>query len=383
MASFGAAPGGEPATSSHRLGVVGLCGVLLGGCAEDDEPPLPDPPEGSALVLELGELQVYRAFEGELCAGTLRRIELQVRGLSELFAMEPPRARVFVHADATAVQAACNREWPVWGCAAWWGAHALPASATHELAHVFTNAAIDHVQTRPALEEGLADRLEGWRIEPPAGRLDELRTLIAVRSQRDVERLSAAVFMAWALDHSGLDAVLDALASTARAETDEEVGLALATSLGYASLTELQAEFDATRAETYPPLPDTTAVFSAEDLAEGVDFDTSCGASLTEGPTNRELTTTARLEIREAGQYEASYPPIPDDQFEPRMVPLEPADLDLDHEIALDCPFEVPVPRFVFYGPGEYEIAVVHSDEASYRTHLSVRRIRGDDCTWD
>src|SRR5687768_8761722 len=64
--------------------------VLTSACMPSDEPPLPEPPEGAQLVLELGDLEVYQAFEGELCAGTLRRIELHALGLAELFGTEPP-----------------------------------------------------------------------------------------------------------------------------------------------------------------------------------------------------------------------------------------------------------------------------------------------------
>lgn len=370
--------GARPNVSNPWLVMVGLLGALLGGCAEAG------PPEGTELVLEIGGLEVYRAFEGELCAGTLRRIELQVLGLSELFEMEPPRARVSMFADAEAVSAACDRPWPVWGCTGGWGAHALPVSATHELAHVFTRAATGRVQTRPMLEEGIADRLEGWRVEPPAGHVSDLETLLAIQSSHDLDRLSSSLFVAWAIDRIGLDAVLDAFVTTSAAESDEEVGLALATSLGFASLADLQAEFDATHADTYPPLPDTTAVFSAEDLAEGVLLDTSCGAALTEGPSNGELTTTARLEIREAGQYEVSYSPIPYEQFKPWMVPPDPVHgRDLGYELALDCSYEVPVPRFVFHGPGQYEFSVVHSVDESFQARLSVRRVPGDHCTSD
>src|SRR5690606_30766621 len=162
----------------------------------EEEPPLPEPPDGAELVLELGELEVYKAFEGELCAGTLRRIELHVEGLSELFDMDPPRARVFLHAERAAVDEVCNSPISTRGCTSWWVAHSMPAAVNHELVHVFVRNATGHAWTRPAIQEGVASRLEGsgagsnsrassslWREKVVS--LHEFEEMLAIRSQHD------------------------------------------------------------------------------------------------------------------------------------------------------------------------------------------------------
>jgi hypothetical protein len=119
--------------------------AVLAACSEPGPPALPEPPEGAELVLELGDLEFYKVFDGDLCPGTLRRMELQTLGLAEHFDMDPPRARVFLYDTAEAVGEVCR--FPA-GCAPWWGAHATPASVNHELVHVFVLAATGHARTR-------------------------------------------------------------------------------------------------------------------------------------------------------------------------------------------------------------------------------------------
>jgi hypothetical protein len=377
-------PHGASRARHRALALAGGVGWLLGACAEPDGPPLPEPPDGAELVLQMGQLEVYQAFEGVLCSGTLRRIELHVHGLVELFHIAPPRARVFIYADAEDVDAACNLSYPVWGCASWWGAHSLPAAVTHELVHVFVNESVGHVRTVRLLSEGLAHRLDGDVVVSPARPVEALEKLLTPGRSRDLDVLHSRMFVAWAVEEFGLDAVLDAYVATSSADDHAQVGAELANSLGFASLSDLQAEFDATRALWYPTLPDTTHVFSASDLAEGVAFDTSCQAPFAEGPTEQQATLTARLEILEGGQYEVFHDPIPFPELDLRLVSAEPVhDQDLARVKAQSCPYDVPVPRFVFPVAGQYEVTITRPLEDPVQVPLSVRRIPGDRCTTD
>lgn len=289
--------------------------------------------------MELGALEVYQAFEGELCAGTLRRLELHVHGLSEVFRVDPPRARLFIHRDLEAIEDLCHGSDRTRGCASWWGAHAMADAATHELVHVFVSSLTNDVDTRPALEEGVAWYLAGagpglwgdigaaWESPATMATLDDLRSLLAIRSSSELyetELRRARNFSAWAIDHVGIDAYLGAYAATAAEQTDEEVQQALAENLGFSSFSGMHAEYAATRAFGYPPVPNTFRVFSAEELARGVMLDTSCAGEYTEGPIGDELMTVVWLEIAQSGEHAAIYEPLPLGLYEPRLQLVEP-----------------------------------------------------------
>jgi hypothetical protein len=375
----------SPSITGIALTFVGMVAVA---CAEQELPELPEPPEGAELVLELGDLEVYKAFDGQLCAGTLRRIELHVDALAELFEMEPPRARVVLYAETDAIQDVCPyTSGRTRGCALWWGANALPVAVAHELVHVFVFAATNQTRTRPFIQEGLAWALEGtrpaWNNEVS---LVELEDMLAIRSSFDLPQRGERHFFAWAIDEYGLSAVLDAHIRTSKVETDEEFGLAFAQSFGFESLADLHAEYDATSALRYPHLPHTTRVFTAEELALGVDLDTSCTGAYTEGPSDSEITTIARLEIPEPGEYDISYPPIPLEDFWQLYLqytePFYAEQRDLNIEIAQQCPFITPVPRFLFLVPGQYEFTISRPvGGESFQTKLSSYYRGGDECS--
>ncbi|MFO0633359.1 MAG: hypothetical protein U0168_10950 [Nannocystaceae bacterium] len=348
----------RPERSRAASSCVALAAVLV-GCADPPERELPDPPDGAELVLEIGELEVYKAFDGELCAGTLRRIELHANGLADLFDMDPPRARVFLYDDVDAVDEVCHFNVETHGCADWWGTNALPDVVTHELVHVFVNAATG-VRTRPAIQEGVAWALQGDWLVPGRSALtyEQLEALLAVDSPFDVaEAGGGAHFFAWAIDRFGAAAVLDAHAATATANSDQEVESALAGNFGFDSLPSLYAEYVATRALEYPPIMDLAVVLTGEELAAGTTLDTSCAGAATEGPTNGEITTRVLLEVAGPGEYGIEYRPLP--PCPPRWRSTEPVFDRPDDElqVAEMCAFDQDPPHVVFHLSGHYEIS--------------------------
>jgi hypothetical protein len=376
------------------LSVVALALGLV-GCTDAPEPELPEPPDGAELVLEVGELEVYKAFDGELCAGTLRRIELHANGLAELFDMDPPRARVFIYDEIAAVDAVCSRSEPVWGCAPSWGAHALSISVTHELVHVFVNAATG-VLTRPAIQEGVAWALQGdWDVPGDSPQTyEELETMLAMRSPFGLAEVGDAHFFAWAIDRFGAQAVLDAHVATAHASSDDEVESALAQSLGFDSLADLYAEYEATRAIKYPPLMDVARVVSSEELEAGTLIDTSCAGVYTEGPTDDETVVRVLLNVPQTGEYALTFSPLFTLPFcpPPRWRPSEPVVDWPDDDVrqAEMCPFDQDPRHAVFRLAGHYEITLDDADlggcdmlRPPEQLPLSNRYLNGGDvCTY-
>jgi hypothetical protein len=362
---------------------------LATSCQSEESRSLPEPPDGMELLLTLGELEVYG--EEDICTGTLNRFARHVDRLSELFAMEPPRARIFLYSDVEAARAACNGPRP--GCAAWWGARAMPDNLRHEVVHVYLFAATGDTWTRAFIEEGIAQRLQGDAVGSAVDGLDDLQNLLSVHSSSDFSGAdydAAAGFFAWAVEEFGIGTVLDARSAVADAHTDEEFGSVLAGSFGFESLAELHAAYAATRAYAYPPLPNTIVTFTQDQLAAGVTFDSSCAGPYAEGPAPwpcgeplEQVRTVGRVEVREAGEYELApsqlhflgcerlwlapttpqyEPPAQSNQFEPRL-----------------CTADEPL-RFWFELAGEYEFHVFHPRDVSISTTLQLRRVDRDQC---
>jgi hypothetical protein len=373
-----------------RLSGLALTAVNLAtSCQSEQTRSLPDPPQGMALLLEVGELEVYG--DDDVCAGTLNRFERHVERLSELFAMDPPRGRIFVYTDVEAARAACSGQRP--GCAAWWGARAMPDNLRHEVVHVYLFAAAGDTWTRAFVEEGIAQRFQGDAIGGSVDDLDDLERLLSVHSSSDFSGAdydAAAAFFAWAVEEFGVDAVLESRSAVSGAQTDESFGLALAQGFGFGSLAELHAAYATTRAYGYPPLPDSITTLTADELAAGVAFDTSCEGPNAEGPApwpcgdpQEAIRTVGRVEIREVGEYELTPsqlhflgcerlglaptapqydPPPPLDQLEPRL-----------------CTADEPL-HFWFEIAGLYEFDVLHARDASINTTLQLRHVDPDQC---
>ncbi|MFO0633360.1 MAG: hypothetical protein U0168_10955 [Nannocystaceae bacterium] len=379
MARLGHGSIGWPRREQSRAvtSCVVVLAVVLVGCAETPEPELPDPPDGSELVLEVGDLEVYKTFGGELCAGTLRRIEQHANGLAELFDMDPPRARVFLYDDVDAVMHAC---WTgVWGCARDWGASALPPSALHEMAHVFMRAATDNANTRPFIEEGAATRLEGAWVDYGIAGDEDLVQALASKSSLDASRGLGAHVFAWALDRNGFQSIVDAHVDTAGVEDEEELQRAFAAAFGFASLDELAAEFWATRRLQYPALPDTVGVLRSDQLMAGAHVDASCGGPYTEGPQpGAALRTTFRLEITQPGLYEVEHDPIPALTFwKPLLRPTDPA---YDAMLAAYADVCVDGEHIAFPTPQQYEVGFDHALAETFDASVSATYVGGDAC---
>lgn len=379
---------------ASRTIVIG--GVLAGACADTADPELPDPPEGAELVFAAGDLEVYKAFDGELCAGTVRRIKLHVNGLAELFDVDPPRARVFIYDDVDALNETldevCHFSIETHGCTQSWGAYAMPDVVTHELVHVFVNSATG-VRTRPAIQEGVAWALQGdWDVPGVAPQTyEELETLLMMRSPFElVEAGGDANFFAWTLDRFGVQAVLDAHVATAATSSDDEVEAALAQSFGFDSLADLYAEYEATRALVYPPIMDVAKVFSASELAAGTIVDTSCAGAYTEGPTEGETSFRVLLEVPQAGEYAVEYEPLPLHSCPPLWRATEPVSAWPDDPQAEVCSAAQMPPHVAFHLPGPHEISFDASDplacdtpEQPVQVALSMRLLSGvDECTY-
>jgi hypothetical protein len=369
---------------------------LLSACAPSEEPALPDPPAGAELVIQLGDLEVYNVSGDDLCAGTLRRISLQIDGLVESFAFDPPRARVFVYADSGQVEAACDRK--ARGCTQSWGAHTMPDAVTHELVHVFVNGATDHARARPMIAEGVADYLSGnapglgsplgagWESQEQIPSLADLESMLAIRSIRssaeftnELVRRKARHFCAWAIDRFGVEAMLEAHVATAAADdTDAQIGLA--ESFGHSSLADLHAEYAATRAVGYPAAPVTVRVFTSSELSEGVVLDTSCRGDFTEGPMDTELMTVVHLEISKAGEHAFAFGELPMTMNPPRLqltTPIheQPA---FDQRRAAPCGYDwSPMPlHFDFPLAGQYEIT---ARDCEYLSSVCLGRHEADE----
>lgn len=367
---------------------------MSAACAPDAEPELPDPPEGAELLLELGDLEVYKVFDGDVCAGTWRRIELQVEGLSDLLAMDPPPGRVYLHRDSESVDDACGRS-KVAGCALGWEAHATASSVRHELVHLFVYARTDYAQPRAAIDEGIATRLDGTSHGSSLDGSSSLEDMLAVDSALDVARDDAAHFFAWAIDEFGIEPVLDGYIAASKVETDDDVGGVLADSLGFPSLADLEAEYETTAALVYPALPDTVKVYAAEELVEGVDFDSSCSAQYAEGPSawpiwvpngppDPEVMTIARLEIPEPGEYEVEAPfDIVVYPGEPSLSPTQPwfDPITLGDIHPERCTDDRPW-RFAFHLAGQYRVVVLHPIGQSVQGTLRVAPLGTDQCTY-
>lgn len=356
--------------------VVALA-VALVGCTDPPEPELPDPPDGAELVLEIGELEVYKVFDGELCAGTLRRIELHASGLAELFDIEPPRARVFLYDNEADVMQAC---WPgVWGCARSWGANALPPSVLHELSHVFMHAVTENASTRPFIDEGAATRLEGAWVDHAISGDEKLADALASTSSVDASRGLGAHFFAWALDRYDIDTIVEAHVATAGIADEEALQRAFAEVFGFTSIEQLEAEFWNTRRVEYPALPDTLGVLEPDALDAGAPLDASCSGPYTEGPLpGGAMRTTARFDIAAAGLYEVSHDPIPGLVFgQPLLRPTDPSYDSMSPVFAEIC---VDGEHFVFPAPQQYEVSFDHALNEPYQASVSVRFVDGDAC---
>lgn len=118
-------------------------------------------------------------------------------------------------------------------------------------------------------------------------------------------RADAHHFMAWVIDHHGLDAALAAYQAADRiSRTDPE---ALAAAFGYSSMAAMQLEYESTAALEYPPWLDFTVMVDEETLAAGVDLTPDCGAehttSLVGGPILGGLHTAITFTIPSPGRY--------------------------------------------------------------------------------
>jgi hypothetical protein len=269
------------------------------------------------------------------------------------------------------------------GCAPGWGANATPSAVNHELVHVFVRNATGHKPTRPFIEEGVAWRLEGdsvSRAEPMS--LDDLEKQFAIGSPLDLPNRGAAHFFAWAIDALGPETVLKAHLETPRGDDHETAALALSNALGFASLSDLHAEYARTAAFAYPALPATVKVFTAPELERGVSFEMDCDGPYTEGPspwpspyhqfgvTRGDINTFARLEILEAGMYDVSFEPIPILDFTPRLEAIEPRhdELRWQDTVADHC----WCCQICFPTPGQYQINVERPLDEPLHITLSV-----------
>ncbi|MBC8070911.1 MAG: hypothetical protein IAG13_21465 [Deltaproteobacteria bacterium] len=371
----------RPCTRLAEVLLSIICGPL-GACSSSTESELPEPPEGAELVLEIGALQVYDATEHSLCAGTIRRIELHALGLAELFDIEPPRARVFVYDDFDVINEMCNSDLYVLGCAPSWGAHASPDTVTHELVHVFVHAATDQTRTWPAIQEGVAFRLDGARSDFPII-VDVDAELLAERSPSGLFQEATRHFFAWVIDEYGITAVLDAHLATSEV-SQQEVAPVFARTLGFESVAQMQEAYVGRTKSEYPPLPDTARVFSADELVIGVDLDTSCAGALTEGPvgfgTGLGLHNVARLEIPQSGQYEVSHGTIPADDFDLRLRLDQPFDGVLYPNRPERCGNDQQVTRLFFETPGKYELNIDHALDVSFDATVRTRYLSGRPC---
>lgn len=272
--------------------------------------------------------------------------------------------------------------------------------------HVFVANATDDTSTRPAIQEGVAEALSG----KPIGRwdhvpLDDLRSMLTIRSSLSVPYEDAHHFFAWVVDRFGLARAIDAHLATASVADDEAFETALAQSLGFDSLAALHQEYEATRADFYPAVPETARVFTFEELQSSVALDTSCSGAYTEGPLAGWIWTTPIIEVVEAGQHGVDlelpmfFNIVPRIRLRPSApmcdLPMKPAELEkLD---AQSCPFDTDPPRFVFPDAGVYEIVLGlcgsqgfdgswcdgwHSPEESFQTDLSLDYVGGDECTY-
>ncbi|HET6584683.1 MAG TPA: hypothetical protein VFG69_14595 [Nannocystaceae bacterium] len=383
---------------ARRSCVVTLAITLVGGCSDTPEPELPDPPDGAELVLEVGDLEVYQVFDGELCAGTLRRIELHANGLAGLFDMDPPRARVFLYDDVEALNKTlddvCHFPVETHGCTQWWGAYATPDVVTHELVHVFVNAATG-VRTRPAIQEGVAWALQGdWDVPGDSAQTyEELETQLVMHSPFGlVDAGGDAHLFAWAIDRFGAQAVLDAHVATAHATTDDEVEAALAGSFGFDTLPDLYVEYEATRASFYPPIMDVAKVFTSEELAAGTMLDTSCAGAYTEGPTDGATVLRALLDVSQAGEYTIASGALWLGGCPPLWRPSEPVFAWPDNNLwqALSCSYDQDPPHFVFHLGGHHEVALDDADllgcdmpQPPLQVSLSMQYLNGGgECSW-
>ena len=378
----------RPSTSRAKL----LAAALVTASCAPEENDLPEPPKDAELVLALQDLEIYKVQDAELCAGTLRRIELQVAALGEVFKMDPPHALVVLYDDPAQVSDLCRASVDIEGCAPSWGALATPASVLHELVHVFVHEATGDAQTRPFIEEGVAWRLEGRSVLATSLiSLEGFQAQLAMRSPHDLPYGEASEFFAWAIDTFGIESVMDAHVAMAAAETDEGVEDALSHSLGFTSLSDLHAAYVENHAAYYPPLPDTVRVLSAAELAEGVSIDLTCGGAYTEGPADwakwdprmfpeqkydqsREWTTI-RLEIAEPGVYEIQHNPLPFSIYPstPSLLPTTVLSESLDGylEQPEQCGSGVP-PFFLFGSSGQYESVLANPLGESVRADISV-----------
>src|SRR5690606_23122728 len=99
-------------------------------------------------------------------------------------------------------------------------------------------------------------------------------SIAALLAEKDTRlpdfRADAHHFMAWVIDHHGLDAALAAYQAADRiSRTDLE---ALAAAFGYSSMAAMQLEYESTAALEYPPWLDFTEWVDAETLAAGVEL---------------------------------------------------------------------------------------------------------------
>lgn len=320
---------------------------------------LPEIPAGAELVLEVGDLEVYKTFDGELCAGTLRRIELHANALAELFDMEIPVARVFMYGRRDDINDVCLSEGTVRGCSTPWSARALPDSVTHELGHIFVLTATK-VRTRPMIEEGFAWSLQGDWYVPGRNRLtyNQFEALLAIDSALELaENGGGTHFFSWALERFGAEPILNAHISTFQENSLANKGVALAEAFGFTSLRSLYEAYEESSAIEYPPFSDAAPIYNREDLTLGRTIDTSCEGESTEGPTDGVLTTRALIEVERPGEHAFDHGDLP--SCGPRWRPQQPIDVfpDIDLQTATMCSFDQDPPHSVFYLPGLYEVA--------------------------
>lgn len=363
--------------------VLWACALALGcEATPSTTTDAPEPPPGSTLVLEIGDLEVYDATSTGVCGGTLRRIELHAKALEQMFDVDAPVGRVFLYDDLPQLNEDCDLGRVVGGCTFGWGARASARTVRHELVHVFVRAATGRGDAPPGVEEGMAWALDGTRSASsfPTDVADVLGAESAFRLWEDQTRH----LFAWALDRYGVEQLLEAHVVTALAiDSGDDVALAFAEFLGFDSVATLQSYFEADREFEYPPLPDTTLSFTAADLLAGVDVDGSCAGSLVDGPLpefapDGSLSSTVRLELPTPGTYEieaTSGPNPPLTLWYRAMVPNSE-----NHYRAAVCEGSWATPRYYVDRGGAYEVEFQGALDSTLLTRLSTAPIDTTKC---
>lgn len=342
----------------------------------------PEPPPGSTLVLEIGDLEVYDATSTGVCGGTLRRIELHAKALEEMFDVDAPVGRVFLYDDLPQLNEDCDLGRVVGGCTFGWGARASARSVRHELVHVFVRAATGRGDAAVGVEEGMAWALDGTRSATTFP--TDVADVLAAESASDLWEDHTRHMFAWALDRYGPERLLEAHVVTALAIDDgDDVPLAFAGLLGFDSVGALQSFFEADREFEYPPFPDTTPSFTAAELLTGVEVDGSCAGSLVDGPLPQfapdgSLSSTVRLELPTPGTYEieaTSGPNPPLTLWYRAMVPNSE-----NHYRAAVCEGSWATPRYYVDRGGAYEVEFNGALDSTLITRIDAALIEAAEC---